>query len=668
MSDDRAKRLAQLHQAYQSGILDEDTYQAAVAALDAKLTAQGTGAVVATRGSVGVGGNVYGSVYLGAPPQDQTEALAIYRRMVQQACGTMPMRGVDVGASDPTRGQEALSLVSVYVDQNTTSQISQDDGGGKKRRGQADIREQKTRPLGVLEAVVANRYLVLLGDPGSGKSSFVNHLAHCLAGHDLEPEAGWLELIPHWSLSEADTLPVMVILRDFAQTLPDPLPKQAQPSHLWGFLRSRLEAQNLTFAADPLHQLLEQGKALILLDGLDEIALARQRVFMRDAVNTFIKRYPANRYLVTCRTLSYQGPTTADVPDMRLAAKIPAFELALFDEARIDRFIVAWYAELAELGSVRAQDSPGLARQFQQAVRRVDLWRLAPNPLLLTVMALVHTHKGRLPDARALLYEDTVDILLWRWEQIKAGGQAAAPRLRQLMLAADRTDMDLKRVLWGLAYEAHSGTRASEGDPAEQEGLANIGELKLQKALAGLKENDRTWAWQVIEAMKLRAGLLLERIPEVFTFPHRTFQEYLAGAHLAAQGDFARQATALSEEGSTLWREVILLAVGRLVYLAGDTDKPLALVGELCSTRAGTEDRDWRKTWLAGEVLLEIDPRRIEDRVLGQDLLSRVRSRLVKLLEQGQLSPRERSAAGDVLAGLGDPGPGWVWAKMDYQK
>jgi hypothetical protein len=56
--------------------------------------------------------------------------------------------------------------------------------------------------------------------------------------------------------------------------------------------------------------------------------------------------------------------------------------------------------------------------------------------VLLTVMALVHTHKGQLPDARALLYEETVDILLWRWEQLKVGGEKETSTLRQLLLAA----------------------------------------------------------------------------------------------------------------------------------------------------------------------------------------------------------------------------------------
>ena len=189
-------------------------------------------------------------------------------------------------------------------------------------------------------------------------------------------------------------------------------------------------------------------------------------------------------------------------------------------------------------------------------------------------MALVHTHKGRLPEARALLYEETVDILLWRWEQVKASEAGDAPRLRGLLTSAGRTDVDLKRALWQLAFEAHR-----EGGTTDTEAVADIGELQLVKTLVELHpDRSRDWAHQVMEVMQVRTGLLLERVPGVYTFPHRTFQEYLAGSYLSVQGDFARQASHLAAYGA-FWREVILLAVGRLIHLVGDTDKPLALVG-----------------------------------------------------------------------------------------
>ena len=208
--------------------------------------------------------------------------------------------------------------------------------------------------------------------------------------------------------------------------------------------------------------------------------------------------------------------------------------------------------------------------------------------------------------------------------------------------------MDLKRVLWQLAYTIH-GQRTTE------DGLADIHEFTLQKALTELHPaKDRNWAYKLIQTMKLRAGLLLERAPEVYTFPHRTFQEYLAGSHLAAAGKFAQTAAALAAEGA-FWRQTILLAVGRLVYLGGDTDKPLALVGELCPQRLPTSEAGWRNVWLAGDVLLEMGLHRVRDSALGLDLLDRVQQHLVKLLQAGALVPGARAAAGDVLAQLGDP-------------
>jgi len=660
MNTEQEKRLAQLKKAYESGILDEDTYRAALAGIEGTLptqsgaVAQGDNATAVGERGVNVGGSVGGSiftgdisgnVYLGDPTDDPREALRIYRQVIVQSSGSLPLRGVDVGASDPTGGQNPLGLAQVYVDLDTKTQVELSEAEKKQGRRRGMPGERETKPLPALAAAVANRQLVLLGDPGGGKTTFVRHLAHCLAAHALQPDAGWLAHLPGWPQADSGVIPIVVILRDFARSLPAKLPPKAEPGHLWGFIQSRLKAQNLTFTEKVLLGALQEKRALLLLDGLDEVPTKAQRAFVRDAVTAFVKRHPGNRVLVTCRVLSYQDAA------LRLPkSDFPSFELAPFDAEKIDRFIAAWYAELARLGTVPGQDVEALTRKFQNAVRRPDLWRLAPNPLLLTVMALVHTHKGRLPDARALLYEETVDILLWRWEQIKAGGAEDAPQLRQLLLQAERSDMDFKKVLWRLAYEAHSQT----DDDGDGDKLADIGELKLTKALAALTDEDWTWARQVVTAMKLRAGLLLERAPELFTFPHRTFQEYLAGAHLSIQPDFARQGCRLAEQGA-LWREVVLLAVGRLVYRDGETAKPLALVGELCPAAAEDDPDSWQKAWLAGDALLEMGLKRAKDSSLGRELLARVQERLAALVSGGKLSPRQRAAAGDTLARLGDP-------------
>ena len=101
----------------------------------------------------------------------------------------------------------------------------------------------------------------------------MGHLAHCLAAHGLQPDAGWLDHLPGWT--DVDALPVMIVLRDFARWLAVKVGAEAkvkaEPSLVWEFIASRLQAQNLTFVVNPLTETLEAGQAFLIFDGLDEI-------------------------------------------------------------------------------------------------------------------------------------------------------------------------------------------------------------------------------------------------------------------------------------------------------------------------------------------------------------------------------------------------------------
>ncbi|CAK8717669.1 hypothetical protein KKHLCK_06830 [Candidatus Electrothrix laxa] len=592
------------------------------------LGAIGQGDHSATAGAGGTAIVFKGNIYQGEPAQDPEQALSIYLRSLIGRLGKLPMRGLDADSGDACAKQDSLDLAGVYIALDTTDRIKEQGKKGK---------EERERSLRVLEVAAGLKRLVILGDPGSGKSTFVNHLALCLARHHVCPECKSKEQLSDWSKEELDLLPVPIILRDFAawcgrDEVQDCLKLSA-------FTSSRLKTQNMSFVGRHIEEKLEKGQALVLLDGLDEVG-KEQREAVRDSITAFVDRYPDSRFIVTCRILSYARP------EWQLKNKFVQITLAPFHKEQIDQFIAAWYAGLLGNSIVPGkQEADSLTESLQSETRRGYLSELASNPLLLTIMAVVHTHRGRLPGSRALLYEECIDILLHRWEQVKAADQGRSSRLRELLEQAGRQKSDLHKLLRRLAFKVHG--HAGKGQ------LADIGAWQLQKALVKLHpERSHDWATQVVAAVRERAGLLIERDEDVYTFPHRTFQEYLAGAHLAGLGDFSRQAVQLADDPN--WHQVILLAVGHLTFCTMQSDPVRSLLDRLCPQTRKDTPSAWRRAWIAGDAVLEMERKRLlEDD--GADLDRRIRNRLVDLLSHGALKTCERVAAGNALARLGDP-------------
>ena len=623
-------------------------------------------------------GYVDGNVTIGEDRSARdAEALHAYRRWVAAGCERLAMRLLAPEQNDASRSDETPELARVYIELDTTATEERLEKR-KPRRGQgppeeSDLltaREEIPRQLSVLEVMAKEPRLVLLGHPGFGKSTLVQHTALCLARDAAAPEGGWDKLVPGLGCRGAEMLPVVVVLRDLAASLPQRTegveansgepgkpgksrktrrPDQAEKASvasgevLRRFLESRLRDAGLVDAIEPFWKTLSAGKALVLLDGLDEVPTPEGRQFLRDVVMAFEQLYPKCRYVVTCRVLTW-AQEKMSLRDFAVT------EIAPFDEAKIHKFIDAWHGELVRLGRVDAGTAADLSPRLWDAIReRPGLAALAQTPLLLTVMAVVHTKEGQLPEGEALLYREAVEVLLWRWQ-----GTVSAQSPTKLLKEVGARDSDLLDALRRLAFMVHGKTPAGDG---ADDGVADIAETELLDALMTLDPNEsKKWARRLVDALKTRAGLLLERAPQLYTFPHRTFQELLAGWHLSLQRDFEVQAARLLREDATRWRKAVLLATG-LLAAEPRLGELKALLDELCPPAGEDKDTEaaWREAWWAGEVLEVVGARRLGRSRAEMALVERVRGRLCALVERGKLAPRERVEAGRVLGRLGDP-------------
>jgi len=603
------------------------------------------------------------------PKPDLSPLRERYLREVWDACCNLKLTSIDVKVATG-RGEAAeLALNAVFTDLDVFEAPPRVEMTPAKARRPAGERGERSddgkRSDNRLPAMAAlSKYprLVLLGDPGSGKSTLVNFVALCLAG-------AWLHKVEanRKRLGEASKLPsllpVRVILRDYAaRGLP-------QDKGLWQFIQDELKATPNS-AGDSLAPcipaiaaaLAARRGALLLLDGVDEVPEAQNcRVRLKEKIEQFGRDFPQCRIVVTSRPYAYQDEK----------ARLTGFEvrtLADFSPEQVQTFIGRWYEHVGQrdrsLGPAKARQ---YAAQLQAAVEQNPrLADLAPRPLLLTLMASLHRWQegGRLPEKRQALYEASVGLLLDLWQRPKQvfGAQGRSVGIeydvwRELGIGAEA----LRKALELAAYEAHLNQPSTQGThDIRARDLVGVLYERSDKAKTGAAAD--AGERRIVTYLTNRAGLLIEREQgRVYAFPHRTFQEYLAACHLAST-DFPYLLADRLREDDGRWREASLLAAARAV--TGSPAPIWNLVAGFCPRdvpvgpdRVLPRTADWYAALRAAEALIETElHREVPERQAA--LLERLRKWLIALIEQGVLPAAERVAAGDTLGRLGDPRPG----------
>jgi predicted NACHT family NTPase len=459
------------------------------------------------------------------------------RPYIQECCGTM--RVLDM--------TQPIELCDIYTDVNILEKIT-----GRRRLEIADLLKNSTpenfdrfslsriieeRVPGI-QALKQYSKLMVLGKPGAGKTTFLKHLAiQCIEGQFF-----------------GDRFPVFITLKDFAETTKKP--------DILQYISQQLSECDLVDASIKLIQLLKKGKALVLLDGLDEVRAKDDSRVIRQ-IREFTEQYRENQIVVTCRIAAREY----------IFKSFVEVEVADFDDQQIKTFAHQWF-KLKKRGKTE--------KFIQKLEEDKPIKELATNPLLLTLLCLIFEEKGKFKTNRSELYEEGIELLLERWDDSR---DIEREHIYKNLSTKRKEDLLSKIAL--TTFE--SGDYFFKSRNAQQliaDYIQNLPDAQTDPEALLLDSK------AVLKSIVAQHGLLVERARGIYSFSHLTFHEFFTAINIDSQQTFQQLVSHITDKR---WREVFLLTVGMLK----NADNLLLLMKEQIDGLLGTDEK-WQEflTWV----------------------------------------------------------------------
>jgi formylglycine-generating enzyme required for sulfatase activity len=426
--------------------------------------------------------------------------------------------------------------------------------GAERKEGPA---ERQAVPL---QQALQSPRVVLVGDPGAGKSTFLRRIAFAAC----ETLLGKNALAAEEMIPKPCPFPILIRAASLAEYIRKrkEVPLGGYPTELYApawlihYLDSVSRENNWDLDADFFREKLD-GPCLLMIDGLDEVPDRIQRKAMARLVERTARASEA-RVVATSRPPAYGGETV-----------IPGFvtiQIGPLEDKAIATFVENWCRALHGAG---AKAEAHHAELMDAIGSKPEIEEMARNPVMLTALAVLHWNRKRLPDQRSELYQSVL-------------GWLAAAREEKRTISA-------KQCLELMKHLAFTMLADPKGKQAEVTRFAAA--RILAPMFRGLSEDEQPAAAErFLNEEEIDSGILVSR-GNTLRFWHLTFQEYLAAVALASRD--TDRPKLLFDEGKLYrpeWRETVLLLAGILcgqgteridAFLAGildglGSDPPLA--------------------------------------------------------------------------------------------
>ncbi|MEU3622434.1 hypothetical protein BS329_31075 [Amycolatopsis coloradensis] len=425
------------------------------------------------------------------------------------------------------------------------------------------------------------RTCVLLGDPGAGKSTLARYLVLALAEQRTGTALAALEGLQ----------PILIELRDYAL-------KCEEYETFGSYLDYRKRTDGLGLEQDTVESYLrEDGRALVVFDGLDEIFELRLRETVSRRIVGFAAQFPAVRVIVTSRLVGYR-------PRVFRGAGFVQYTVQDLDADKIDSFLHSWYR-------LALHDRPAAVEMRRERLTRAitdsaPIRELAGNPLLLTILAIIGKHQ-ELPRERWKVYDHAAGVLVQHWDVNK--------HLVDEDIDADviRED-DKKELLRKLAIRMQQGSHGFAGNSLLEADLLKdiesylVGRFRYEPAKAA------AIGTAMVKQLRERNFIFARYGSGIYGFVHRALLEFFSAGDIVNRFEKTRT---LSEDGlikqiilprseDPAWAEVLRLIVGMVDAVVATRLVDHLLTSTGTHRSSALDRRPLATTALAAQCIAEI--------------------------------------------------------------